>query len=532
MFENFNLNNWSARHPAATLDLVSADPPEKTQYEFLIGLVGPIGTDFERVGQLLTEQVSRYEYKANVIRLSALLSEPEVKEKYGLELQTSPEYDRVKSHMLAGDEFRKQSGTNEALALYAAAKILQSREKDETTRELKPRLGTVHLLVSLKHPAEVAALRRIYGAGFILIGVHCLPAERQRYLRERKHMDETQIAWVIEHDEHEKESWGQRTRETFEQSDFFLDYSIDDRALQKELARLVALLFGSPYITPSVHEHAMFMAYAASFRSGSLARQVGAAVSSKEGDILATGANDAPRYGGGQYWPGEEDRRDLVRGNDANDTEKTALGVRVLQAILPASERDGVAPEELYKRHRSALKASGLLDLTEYGRDVHAEMEAISCCARNGIRTRDATLYTTTFPCHNCAKHIVGAGIREVYYVEPYPKSRALQLHDDAIELVEPAQRQALAGRVAFRPFVGVGPRRYLDLFSINLGFGRALERKRDGDVIPESEWSRLGPRIPMPFHSYMDLERLAANQVLQLLAGSASVVQEPGDVT
>lgn len=47
---------------------------------------------------------------------------------------------------------------------------------------------------------------------------------------------------------------------------------------------------------------------------------------------------------------------------------------------------------------------------------------------------REATLYSTTYPCHGCAKHIVAAGISEVVYYEPYPKSRALALHDDSIQ--------------------------------------------------------------------------------------------------
>ena len=56
-------------------------------------------------------------------------------------------------------------------------------------------------------------------------------------------------------------------------------------------------------------------------------------------------------------------------------------------------------------------------------------------CARNGISTERTSLFTTTFPCHVCAKHIVGAGITRVVYVEPYPKNRALELHQDSIRL-------------------------------------------------------------------------------------------------
>lgn len=69
-------------------------------------------------------------------------------------------------------------------------------------------------------------------------------------------------------------------------------------------------------------------------------------------------------------------------------------------------------------------------------------------------RTNDfkgATLYSTTFPCHNCARHIVGAGIARVVFVEPYTKSRAEQLHSDSIAIAEADPDEK---KVVFDPFV------------------------------------------------------------------------------
>ncbi|MCP2807341.1 deaminase, partial [Salmonella enterica subsp. enterica serovar Typhimurium] len=83
---------------------------------------------------------------------------------------------------------------------------------------------------------------------------------------------------------------------------------------------------------------------------------------------------------------------------------------------------------ELLAEGLKLLKDTGLLGITEYGRAVHAEMEALLSAARNGIAIRGGTLYTTTYPCHNCAKHIVAAGIKKVKFVEPYPKSYATKM--------------------------------------------------------------------------------------------------------
>ena len=75
------------------------------------------------------------------------------------------------------------------------------------------------------------------------------------------------------------------------------------------------------------------------------------------------------------------------------------------------------------------------MDALEYGRTIHAEMSAISDAARLGRALKGTILFCTTFPCHMCAKHIVAAGISEVIYLEPYPKSLAGELHGDSVEI-------------------------------------------------------------------------------------------------
>jgi deoxycytidylate deaminase len=150
--------------------------------------------------------------------------------------------------------------------------------------------------------------------------------------------------------------------------------------------------------------------------------------------------------------------------------------------------------------------------LTEFGRVVHAEMEALLSCTRAGVSCVGATLYCTTFPCHNCAKHIIAAGISRVVYVEPYPKSKALDFHSDSIELKTRFDEATSTNRVIFEPFIGVGARRFLDFFSMNLGLGSKLKRKdKEGSTI---DWTIESgkPRVPLVPSSYLDLESTAAN--------------------
>lgn len=51
---------------------------------------------------------------------------------------------------------------------------------------------------------------------------------------------------------------------------------------------------------------------------------------------------------------------------------------------------------------------------------LHAESNAILKCAKSTSTTNNATLYVTLMPCIDCAKMIIQAGIKKVYYHEDY----------------------------------------------------------------------------------------------------------------
>lgn len=52
--------------------------------------------------------------------------------------------------------------------------------------------------------------------------------------------------------------------------------------------------------------------------------------------------------------------------------------------------------------------------------EIHAEINAISFAAKNGITTNGATLYCTTEPCNDCLKAIMASGIKRVVYAEKF----------------------------------------------------------------------------------------------------------------
>ena len=297
--------------------------------------------------------------------------------------------------------------------------------------------------------------------------------------------------------------------------------------------------------TPTKQEHSMFLAYTSAMRSGDLSRQVGSAIVNEIHDVIAMGANEVPKAGGGQYWANDTyipnidenterlkksiDQRDFVQGSDTNAIVKDKLTKELVSLLAKASLVTDT--EENRKLVAKTLQKSTLKDITEYGRVVHAEMSALMSAARNGTKVKNMHMFCTTYPCHNCAKHLVAAGIQKVHYIEPYPKSKAVASHEDSIfdpdsmnlgvmdesgtdyenlidEIVNAYLEQTLKksrltygdslNKLTFEPFTGVGPSRYVDLFSMNMGSGRPIKRKNKAQAIKLNRESTVIPRVPI----------------------------------
>ena len=60
-------------------------------------------------------------------------------------------------------------------------------------------------------------------------------------------------------------------------------------------------------------------------------------------------------------------------------------------------------------------------------RSIHAEINAILQCSKFGVGTEGATIYVTHFPCLNCTKSIIQAGIKEICYANDYRNNEYAQ---------------------------------------------------------------------------------------------------------
>ncbi len=467
--------------------------------EIVIGLIATVGTDTDEVIRSLKMQLNHFSYSVEEISVSKqILSQFE---------DTCPdsfksEYERITHYMDLGNKVRTDTNDNSILMKGVARELYLKREHDDNDFPM-PRNSVAYIIKSLKHPDEVDFMRRTYGDAFYLVGVTTTRERRLDWLEKRNTMSRDQAISLLDRDENEDIAYGQHTRDAFQHSDYFIGVDGNYDRIYNSVERFVDLLFGNPFITPNFDEYAMFMAYAASLRSADLSRQIGAVIT-KNTEILSMGVNDCPKYGGGLYWPildgnGQyidvNNGRDYMLGYDSNKHEQLRIIKNICKNLGLEATEDNV----------KKIKKAGIGDITEYGRVVHGEMEAILSCARNNISCRGATLYATTFPCHNCAKHIIAAGIERVVYIEPYPKSKAFDFYKNEI-----TNDKSMQNRVLFEPFVGVGPQRYIDLFAMSST--RWYTKKRKDERGNRLEWSRsiAAFRSPAPLFNYLDGEETA----------------------
>jgi len=140
---------------------------------------------------------------------------------------------------------------------------------------------------------------------------------------------------------------------------------------------------------PDNDAYFMSMAELVSSRSTCLRRQVGAVIV-KEKRVLSTGYNGAPK------------------------------GIKHCAEVGCIRQQNNV---ESGTRH-------------ELCRGVHAEQNAVIQAAYFGVSIKDASIYTTNFPCVMCAKILINAGIREVVYRDDYIDELSRDILNESMTVV------------------------------------------------------------------------------------------------
>lgn len=512
--------------------------------ELFFAVVGPVGAGASQAIKALERVCKSGSYEVELIKASDLIRSWAQENNRTVPGSGSKTLDMITELQNLGDSMREHDMAEVAKA--AMREIAQRRANRTGQKYIKGEkvipddAKRVYLIDSIRHPAEIHLLRRTYGNAFGLIGVVCEEGVRRARILEKyfrgpeKALLETQEAvdrFMDRDSDDSSRKHGQHVTEAFYEADFFIDNTRDDpngtkNLLDTDLSRFVSIIAHDRVERPTIEETAMHHAHSARVRSACLSRQVGAALVDADGTVVATGTNEVPAAGGGVYGErfatssgGVDDHRCAFRPErycSSNREQNDIIDnlINVLPELKQVSDKIDLA---------ARIRKTRLGGLIEFSRAVHAEMDALLSAGREGVSTVGTRLFVTTYPCHYCARHIVSAGVYEVQFIEPYPKSLARKLHSDSIEVtpsewMPPIAKNIGVGsaqartaldvekdgvkpnepKVLFRPFVGVAPRMYVRAFEKTW----QLKNKTSGEFemrAPDwgSEWATLTVGYP-----------------------------------
>lgn len=446
-----------------------------------------------------------------------------------LELKLDPlmsTHQRRASLQDAGNRLRERDG--EFVAKLISTQITLAAldiERKASGKTPKSPSTLVFVVDGLKNAGDAAGLRRIFRDEFVLVVVAADRETRWHRVKDYRSWtdnDRPEFERLDAIDRNQRVAGskagskvgknGQETEALARHADYYVVNDRNRQDLQESASRVIDLFIGGPRRSqPTADERRMHLAFSASNSSGCLSRQVGASLFNSSGDIIGLGHNDVPKARGGLYSveDGDNDNRCYLVGDARcmNDTIKGQRFENLAQSVYGAIQQacaDTI--KKTFKRDpldaiRKVIKGSDLRDATEYCRAVHAEMSALFTAARSRAgATIDSTMYVTTYPCHNCAKHILCAGVKRVVYVEPYPKSLAADLHSDGLSIDSPTQ--AATEKTLLVPYQGIAPWRFHDIFAEAQDVdrkdkeGRAIRRSKDERASAARLASRVARRL------------------------------------
>jgi len=291
---------------------------------------------------------------------------------------------------------------------------------------------------SIRNPAEVEFFNATFPKFFVL----ALDASSQvRWLRKQNDYEGDKIQF--EQDDlrdkgDEEPPYGQHTEACVYRSDVVIDnenqiaFRQDWDRFFYNIKEYIELMRDPEYRQPTYKELYMHLAYAVSLKSSCNKRQVGAIIVSDgmpESYVLATGCNNVP--------VGAPICTELGGRSNPRFCAKDSYELQTLKTMkycpecgtklnLSSSEVVGFRCQKCNKRLPRDFTPGKLLDLC---RAVHAEEAAILQAVKLGSSSLiGSTLYTTTFPCLLCCKSIINAGIKKIFYREPYPMDESVKM--------------------------------------------------------------------------------------------------------
>ncbi len=345
---------------------------------------------------------------------------------------------------------------------------LETADKEWPEAEA-PERPTGIIIDTIRNTAEAEAIKQ-WPNGYVISVQADREKRRERLLKKGKFRTPEEFDRADERDAEERTRFGQQVKRCNHLADVVVinDRFVSELADEGRRAYVDNKLYDR-YVTlieriargdrrfehqPTRDETLMTVAYCESLRSSCLKRRVGAVIVEKGGAVVSIAHNDVPE--GAPSCLNHPDyqwcARDIILESFAAKLKKCpSCGADIsvdcdcvvcgqkLSAFTKRCPSCYQNPEidygcprckvRVFQTHLPGGGSAGAGKLLDMCRALHAEETAIINLVKTGISDLSrATIYTTTFPCNQCANKIVGAGIGEVVYSEPYTMKEAWEL--------------------------------------------------------------------------------------------------------
>lgn len=278
---------------------------------------------------------------------------------------------------------------------------------------------------AFRNPLEIQYFRDRYRA-FYVMAVNTEDRDRMNRLglrkSEIKSLDETEYP---KDRTSEELFYHQDIQGCLEVSDIYL-YNPDVSnhryyELTEQIIKYIALMLQPGIVAPTHLERCMQLAFNAKYNSGCLSRQVGAVVTGDDFSVRSVGWNDVPK---GQVPCNLRCVEDYCNNKDPETFSEYELNDELFSKTLEEIRKEIPTDNDKYFSYCFKGIYNGLTGEKNqvYTRALHAEENAFLQIAKyGGAKIQGGKLFTTASPCELCSKKAYQLGIREIYYIDPYP---------------------------------------------------------------------------------------------------------------
>lgn len=275
------------------------------------------------------------------------------------------------------------------------------------------------------------------------------------------------------------------------------DSQYDYLSLTRQLTKLISLIHQPGIITPTNIERCMQVAYNAKFNSGCISRQVGAVITDENYSIKSIGWNDVAQN---QIPCNLRSVSDLIEGkrkelfsdfeisddkdfkisNGTLDSFKNLMSIDFAELKNKKNELEGRNCPYCFKTSINTYEGE---KNQVHTRSLHAEENAMMQLVKYGSEgVKGGNLFTTASPCELCSKKAFQLGIKNVYYIDPYPGIAGKHILKSGVSLNDNPKVLMFQGAVGrafhklYEPFMA-----YKDELKILTGL-EPIQRKKEID--------------------------------------------------